>query len=178
MPEFPPEVSEAAGRVAALVMDVDGVLTGGEIIYGPGGEWKVFSVKDGHGFRLASRAGLLTAVITGRRSDVVAVRARELGVTAVVQGAVNKGRALDRVAARLGVDLQQICYIGDDLVDLPVMRRVGFPVAVADAAEEVKAAALWVTQRPGGAGAVREVIELILKSQNRWQSVIQPYYEE
>jgi len=178
MSEPQPEALEAARRVRLVAMDVDGVLTGGEIIYGPGGEWKIFSVKDGHGFRLAARGGLKTAIVTGRRSDVVLQRARELGVSAVVQGATHKGRVLDAICGRTGVRPAEVSYIGDDLVDLPAMRRVGFPVAVADAAEEVKAAALWVTGRRGGGGAVREVIELILKAQGKWDAIVQRYYEQ
>lgn len=178
MHDIAPDVREAAAAVDLLAMDVDGVLTGGEIIYGPGGEWKVFSVKDGHGFRLAAQAGLKTAVITGRRSAAVLVRARELGVSAVLQGVTRKGRAVEELCAKLGIGLDAVCFVGDDLVDLPVMRRVGFPVAVADAVEEVRAAARWITASPGGRGAVREVIELLLKARGDWDSILQRTYGE
>jgi len=176
--EIPPDIRQMAAAVELLAMDVDGVLTGGEIIYGPGGEWKVFSVKDGHGFRLAARAGLKTAVITGRRSHVVLVRARELGVFAVLQGVTDKGRAIEELCVKQGIGLNAVCFVGDDLVDLPVMRRVGFPVAVADAVEEVQAAARWITPSAGGRGAVREVIELLLKARGQWDSILRQYYEE
>lgn len=165
-----------AARIRAIVFDVDGVLTDGGIVYGPRGEWKVFNVHDGHGFTMARQAGLKLALLSGRRADVVERRAKDLGAV-VVQGAERKGAALDRVLKKLGVKAEETCYVGDDVVDLPAMRKVGFPVAVADAVPEVKEAACWITTRRGGRGAAREVIERILKARGQWPTLMERYTE-
>lgn len=164
MPRFP---KSRAARVKAIVFDVDGVLTGGEIVYGPGGEWKIFHVLDGHGFTIARRAGLRVALLSGREAAVVETRAKDLGVP-VVQGASRKGEALAKLLAAWRVLPEEACYVGDDLVDLPALRRVGLPIAVANAVPEVKRAAAWVTTRRGGEGAAREVIERVLKAKGEW----------
>ena len=174
-----PSSEQLAARVDLLVMDVDGVLTGGQIIYpGSQGELKIFDVRDGQGLALAKRAGLRLAIITGRTSDAVQRRARELGVDVLMEGQNRKGAALVELMGKLRVKPGQVCYVGDDLMDLPAMLRAGFPVAVADAVEEVKEAASWVTSKPGGQGAVRELVEFVLKAKGLWTSLVQSYRDE
>lgn len=161
-----------AAAVKAIIFDVDGVLTSGEIIHGPDGEWKIFDVQDGQGFVIARRAGLKLALLTARVSAPVRRRAAELKVDVLKEGARNKGRELPRVLKRLGVEAREACYVGDDLVDLAPMAAVGLPVAVANAVPEVRAAAAWVTRRRGGKGAAREVIEGILKAKGVWGATV------
>ncbi len=172
---MPSSIEERAAGIEAIVMDVDGVMTGGDVIYGPGGEWKVFNIHDGQGFELARLAGLKTAIVTARSSEALARRAKELQVGALKQGARDKGAAMDELARELGVRLDQVCYVGDDLVDLPAMGKAGLPVAVANAVDEVKQAAAWTTTRRGGGGAVREVIERVIKAKGRWGEVLKRY---
>ncbi len=162
-------VKSRAARVQVVIFDVDGVLTRGDIIYGPDGEWKVFNVQDGHGFTLARRAGLRTAILTARKSKAVAQRAADLSVDVLIQGAHNKAEGLTEILQRLELSAASACYVGDDLVDLPALRLVGLPVAVANAVPEVKARAAWITRGRGGEGAAREVIEHILKSRGLWK---------
>ncbi|MFQ5646584.1 MAG: KdsC family phosphatase [bacterium] len=165
-------------RISLIAMDVDGVLTDGSIIFGSGGlESKRFFVRDGHGIKLAQRAGLKIAFITGRSSEVTERRAAELGVSDVYQNAHRKLEPFRELLGKYSLDSSQVCYIGDDVVDIPVMRNSGFSVAVADAASEVCAVADYVTNKPGGRGAVREVIEVILKSKKLWEKVTGRYYE-
>ena len=168
-------INKLAARVKVVVFDVDGVLTRGDIIYGPGGEWKVFNVHDGHGFKLAVRGGLKIALLTGRASEAVVRRARELEVEVLMDGVKRKGIAIKELMRKLSVKPEHVCYVGDDVVDLPAMAAVGFPVAVANAVREVRDAATWVTSRKGGDGAAREVIELILKAKGIWPEVMQRY---
>jgi len=170
MSELPPHL-----RVRALVVDVDGVMTDTGLILGPDGEGKVFSSLDGQGIKYFLRAGHQVAILTGRRSRSVELRAAELGIEAVVQDAKVKLVELKKIAERLKVGLEEICYIGDDLADLPCMRAVGLAVAVANAVEPVRRAAACVTRCAGGRGAVREVIEWILKSQGRWAALMKRY---
>ena len=172
-------VDEKAGKVRAIVFDVDGVLTRGEIIFGPDGqEWKMFNIHDGHGIVLARKAGLKVALLTGRHSEAVRARARELGVDELVETRQSKGKALPELVTKLHVKMSEVCYVGDDLVDLPAMLKVGLPVAVADAMPEVRFHAAWVTTRKGGEGAAREVIEAILRAQEKWSPLVQRYLEE
>jgi len=167
------ELNAIAGRIELLVLDVDGVLTDGSITLTPdGGEIKTFHVRDGSALTAWRRCGKKTAIISGRASPAVSIRAAELGITEVRLGAKDKGDALIDVARSTGSALDRTCAIGDDWPDLPVLTAVALPVAVADAAPEVRAAAKYVTMTPGGRGAVREVVELILRAQNRWLSVI------
>ncbi len=169
---------ERAKGVRLLLLDVDGVLTDGRIIFdGGGNEWKFFNVKDGHGIKLAQRAGLEVGILSGRRSRAVSVRARDLGIQLVVQRALDKGHALEKIMAQRHIQPQQICYVGDDVVDIPVFSRVGFAVAVADGVAEAKAMAHYVTVARGGKGAVREVCEILLKSQGKWAAVCQKYFQ-
>lgn len=165
-----------AKKVRLLVFDVDGVLTNGQIIFGPEGEaMKVFNSQDGLGITAAHRAGLKTAVITGRNSEMVRRRGAELKIAEVCQGSMDKMQHLQGIVARHGVGFDEIAYMGDDLNDLAIMRKVGLACAVANAVAEVKAAAHFVTSKEGGRGAVREVIEMILKAQDKWAAVVAAY---
>ncbi|HUA89985.1 MAG TPA: HAD-IIIA family hydrolase [Steroidobacteraceae bacterium] len=157
-----------ADKIRLLVLDVDGVLTDGRLYYGPRGEaLKVFHVRDGYGLVRVLRAGIEVAVISGRRSRMVSTRCRELGVRHVHQGVDDKLEVLRRLLARLQVRAGECACIGDDLPDLPLLRAVGLAVAVADAAPEVRAAAHLVTRLPGGAGAVRELCDRLLRGRRR-----------
>jgi 3-deoxy-D-manno-octulosonate 8-phosphate phosphatase (KDO 8-P phosphatase) len=164
-----------AALVEAIIFDVDGVLTRGDIIFGTEGEWKTFNVQDGMGFDIARQAGLKLAMFSGRASTAVRRRARELHVHALAEGVKDKGLAIGELLEKLGVKPEQVCYVGDDLVDLPAMAVAGFPVAVANAVEDVRKAAAWITTRRGGDGAAREVIEYVLKAKGLWPKVIQRY---
>jgi 3-deoxy-D-manno-octulosonate 8-phosphate phosphatase (KDO 8-P phosphatase) len=155
--------------IELLVLDVDGVLTDGGIIHGGGGlEIKAFHVRDGAGLKVWHAAGKRTGLLTGRRSVAVETRAAELGIALVEQGASDKLAVLDGLLARAGVGPEAACYVGDDLPDLPPLLRCGLAVAVADACAEARSAAHYITGAGGGRGAVREVIELILRCQNAW----------
>ena len=167
---------ERARKTRLLIMDVDGVLTDGRIIQdGHGHELKVFDVKDGHGIVMAHRAKLRTALISGRESETITRRAVELGIELVFQKIWNKLEVYEKILVDTKLTHDEVAYIGDDLIDIPLLRRVGLAVAVADAVDEVKAAVHLITQRPGGQGAVREVIELILRAQDHWDSLIERY---
>jgi 3-deoxy-D-manno-octulosonate 8-phosphate phosphatase (KDO 8-P phosphatase) len=170
------ELRTLADRCAAidwLVLDVDGVLTDGGIVYGSGGlELKQFHVRDGAGLKFWHLAGKHSALITGRDSPVVTVRAAELGIMRVCQGAADKLSALRRLLAETATRPEAVCYVGDDLPDLPPLRHCGLAVATADACPEVRLVAHYVTRNAGGRGAVRETIELILHSQGAWQRLV------
>jgi 3-deoxy-D-manno-octulosonate 8-phosphate phosphatase (KDO 8-P phosphatase) len=170
---------EKLARLKLLLLDVDGVMTDGRIIYNADGvETKAFDVKDGHGLKLLQRAGFKIGIITGRQSEVTRVRAHELGIDLVIQGAKEKLPRYLEVIQRLALCDEEVAYMGDDLIDLPVLRRVGFSVTVADAIEEVKPHVHYVTERPGGRGAVREVCDFILRGSGRWEEVTARYFEE
>jgi YrbI family 3-deoxy-D-manno-octulosonate 8-phosphate phosphatase len=159
--------------IEMILSDVDGVLTLGAVIYDNDGiETKRFHIRDGLGIEIWQRAGYRFGMLSGRTSQIVKVRAAELGIEIVRQGFPNKLPIAREIAQSCGLDLKQICYIGDDLPDLPVIKAVGLGVAVADAAPEVIAAAQYVTKLPGGRGAVRELIEMLLKAKHRWQDVM------
>ncbi len=169
-------MQDRLSRVRLLVMDVDGVMTDGRIVLdGEGNEWKFFNVRDGHGIVMLHRIGVETAIITGRSSKVVERRAKELSIGHVYQGAHNKLEVYEELKRKLGLSDEQVCYIGDDVVDMPIMSRVGFAVAVADAHPEVKKVAHYVTAMPGGRGAVREVAEMIIRAKGRWDEVMERY---
>jgi len=169
-------VPDRAQPIKLLLLDVDGVLTDGRIIYTDAGqELKFFHVRDGHGIKLIQRAGIEVAWVSGRASPVVALRARELGVDLLFQGVRNKVEVLRQLRASLNLTNPQIAAVGDDLVDLPLFSRVGLAVAVADAPPQVKEAAHWVTDTPGGRGAVREVCDLLLQAQDLWETLMAPY---
>jgi 3-deoxy-D-manno-octulosonate 8-phosphate phosphatase (KDO 8-P phosphatase) len=166
-----------AARCAAievLVVDVDGVLTDGVIAVDDHGvETKHFHVRDGWALNAWRKSGKRTALISGRTSRATARRAAELGISPVVQGAASKSGPFRDVLAELGVSVEQVAYMGDDLPDLPVLRVAGLAACPADAADEVRAACHHVTRSPGGRGAVREVIEMILKHQGLWDSLLE-----
>lgn len=157
-----------AARIRLLVLDVDGVLTDGRLYYGPAGETlKVFSVRDGHGIKSLQRAGIEVAIITGRNSEMTVARARDLGIAHLVQGREDKGEALDELLARLEITVDQVAYMGDDVVDIPAMQRVALSLTVQDAHADVVKVAQWRARQPGGRGAVREACDLLLAARNR-----------
>jgi 3-deoxy-D-manno-octulosonate 8-phosphate phosphatase (KDO 8-P phosphatase) len=167
------EVLRRAKAIKLLLMDCDGVLTDGRIWLTPDGdEQKAFHARDGQGISVWHRAGFQSGIISGRDGSGVVRRAHELKIEYVHQYAKDKVVAWETITAAAGVSAEECCFIGDDLGDMAIMRRVGLAVAVADAAEDTKAAAHYVTRLKGGRGAVREVIELILKSQNRWDELV------
>jgi len=159
--------------IELLIVDVDGVLTAGGITYGDDGvELKTFHVRDGSGLKIWRFVGRRAAVITGRSSSIVERRASELGIDLVHQGASEKLPAYRELLIQTGLCSSQVCFIGDDVPDLPILGQVGLAVAVADACPEVLASAHYVTQAAGGRGAVRETIELILRCQGEWQKTV------
>lgn len=166
-------------RIDMLVLDVDGVLTDGGIIYGDDGvELKKFHVRDGSGLKIWQFVGKRAAIISGRTSRVVEVRAAELGIAPVYQGRSEKMPAYRSLLADGNLRPEQVCFIGDDVPDLPLLLHCGLAVAVADACAEARAAAHYVTTAPGGRGAVREVIERILRCQGLWQPVVDRFRGE
>lgn len=171
-------MKDKLANIKLLAMDVDGTLTEGQMIVLDGQQLKVFNVYDGLGTRLAINAGLKIAWVTGNASKAVTDRADSLGVTEVYQGARYKSDAIDALAARYGVEVSEIAYMGDDLNDLPAFDRAGVSIAVANAVDEVKARADIVTERGGGHGAVREVIELILKARGEWEAAVESFLAE
>ena len=161
--------ARAAARIRLLVLDVDGVLTDGGLFYGASGEeTKRFDVQDGFAMVEARRAGLAVAVLSGRSSAAVARRMEELGIAEVHQGIRDKDAVLTGLMSRLGLDPAEVAMMGDDLADLPPMKRAGLALAPANATAEVREAAHWVSHRAGGAGAVRDALELLLKARNAW----------
>lgn len=171
-----PDAVQKARRIKLIIFDVDGVMTDGSIIFhNSGEESKVFNAKDGHGIKLMMRAGIQVAIITGRKSEVVRLRAEELGIEHLFQGALEKGDAVRELLDRLKLAPEDAAYMGDDLIDIPAMRLVGLAVSVADAGEDAKKYAHIITKLPGGRGAVREACEFILKSQKLWESSIERY---
>ena len=174
--EFQEDALERAKRVKLIIFDVDGVLTDGGIYIGADGElFKPFFCRDGLGLTLAHRAGPQTAIITGRQSEHLRYRAKELHITEVYQGNLDKREAYRDLKAKLGLADEEIAYFGDDLVDLPIMGQVGFPAAVGDAVQEVLEAAVLQSDYPGGHGAVRQLIEFILKAQGKWQGLVRGF---
>lgn len=166
-------------KIKLLLLDVDGVLTDGRIIYDTdGGESKAFDVKDGHGLKLVQRAGIQVGIITGRQSEVVSRRAAELGIEIVYQGAKDKSLPFNDILENLSLTPEEVAYVGDDIVDLPVMRKVGFAATVADAVDDVKVYADMVTKRSGGRGAVREICDFLLRESGRWPAVTDRYFED
>lgn len=171
------EMVEKIKPISYLILDVDGVMTDGKIIIDDlGNESKQFHVRDGHGLKLLMRVGIDVILLTGRTSKVVEHRARELGIQEVHQGSKDKIDVLKKIVSGRDIAAEQIAYIGDDVVDIPVFRQVGFAVAVADASEDAKKAADYITVNGGGKGAVREICELILKVQGKWNDVMSRYY--
>jgi 3-deoxy-D-manno-octulosonate 8-phosphate phosphatase (KDO 8-P phosphatase) len=175
--KFPPKVMRRARKIRVLLMDVDGTMTPGYVCLQtfPDGsvcEMKMFNAHDGAGIKLASIMGLRTGFITGRDSPANARRARESAMEFVVQGQPKKLEAYKAILSRAGVTDEEVAYVGDDLPDLPLLKRVGLAVAVGDAVVEVKHAAHYITTVAGGHGAIREVVELILKAQGKWKKAV------
>ncbi|TCJ15417.1 HAD-IIIA family hydrolase [Parasulfuritortus cantonensis] len=165
-----------AGAVRALFLDVDGVLTDGGLFFGDDGqEYKAFNSRDGHGLKMLRDSGVEVAILTGRSSQVVAHRARNLGIARVVQGAHDKLAAYEAMLAESGLVPEQVAYLGDDIVDLPVLRRCGLACTVPDAPAEVLARVHYVTRAMAGHGAAREVCELIMRAQGTWAAQLARY---
>lgn len=169
---------ERARAVRLMAFDVDGVLTDGRLYFGATGEeTKAFHTRDGHGMKLLQAAGVQLAIITGRSARAVELRAQNLGITRVCQGIEDKRSALAELAGSLGIDLARSGYMGDDVVDLPVLRACGFSASVPDGHPLVRSAVDYVSSAPAGAGAVREVCEFILRAQGRLDEAMAPYLE-
>lgn len=168
--------SERAKQVRLMVFDVDGVLTDGRLRYGDDGEiLKTFNVLDGHGIKLLQQSGVKTAIISARQSSIVARRAADLGVIIVMQGIHDKRSAFETLLAETGLGPQDCGFMGDDVIDLPVMTRVAFAASVPNGHEEVRSRAHYVTHASGGLGAVREVCDFILRAQDNYQAAMAPY---
>ena len=169
-------ISDKAQHIKLLVLDVDGVLTDGKVIYADSGEeLKFFDARDGHGIKLLMRAGLEVAIITGRASRAVEHRAANLGITIVYQKALNKIEAYEEILKMKNLTDRQVCVVGDDLPDLPMLRRCGLSFAVPDSAQELRDFVDCITAKEGGRGAVREVCETLLKAQGLWEKAVARY---
>ncbi|MDT8407737.1 MAG: 3-deoxy-manno-octulosonate-8-phosphatase KdsC [Methylococcales bacterium] len=165
-----------ARAVRLLVLDVDGVLTDGRLFFDhEGREYKTFHARDGHGLKLLKRCGIEVAVISGRRSDIVELRMRQLGIEHVYQGHEDKVEVFTHLLTRLALPPEACAMVGDDWLDLPLLRRAGLAVAVQDAHDELSAHVDWVTTLPGGQGAVREVCDLLMRAQGHWQARLEHY---
>jgi 3-deoxy-D-manno-octulosonate 8-phosphate phosphatase (KDO 8-P phosphatase) len=165
-----------AKNIKLLILDVDGVLTDGSIILdNKDNEFKVFHVRDGHGIKMILRAGIHVAIITGRYSKVVERRAKELGISKVMQQCFDKRVVYRTFLEKYSLHDEEVAFIGDDVVDIPLLKMAGFSVAVADAPEEVKAVAMMITKNRGGRGAVREICEFLLKAKGLWERIIDEY---
>lgn len=169
-------VKERAKRIKLLILDVDGVMTDGRIIIDDkGGESKFFDVRDGHGIKLFTASGLNVALVTGRESKVVKIRARELGIRHLYQGAIDKAKICTKILKDMALRPEEAAFVGDDLIDIPAMKIVGLSVAVADSIKEVSDIAHIITENRGGRGAVREVCEFILKAKGLWEAATDKY---
>ena len=170
------EVVEKAKRVKMLIVDIDGVMTDGRIVYSIyGDELKFFDVTDGFGMSLLNRAGIKTAIITAKKSRIVKLRARDLKVAKAYQGFLDKLIPFEKLLKEFKLVAEDICFMGDDIPDIPVLKKAGLAVSVPNALDEVKAIAHYITSKAGGRGAVREVCDLILKSQNKWDAATAKY---
>lgn len=166
-------MKEQAKKVRMLLLDVDGVLTDGGIYYSSREECKCFNVRDGLGIKMLVQEGIPVGIISGRTSEAVARRAQELGINDVYQGVAHKLPAFEEILKKHRIEAEQVAFVGDDLADIPLLDRVGLAVSVADAEEAVKERSHYICQRPGGKGAVREVCDLILKAQGRWDKCLE-----
>jgi 3-deoxy-D-manno-octulosonate 8-phosphate phosphatase (KDO 8-P phosphatase) len=172
------EVRERAARIRLIVLDSDGVLTDGRIILSADGmEARAFDVTDGFGIRMAQKAGITFAIVSGRRSEVVEGRARDLHVSEVHQRVWDKRSCVEEIRQRLGLPADEVCFVGDDLIDLPAMREAGLAAAPSSARPEVAEAAHYVAGRAGGRGAVREIVDLILRASGRWEDAARPFLD-
>jgi 3-deoxy-D-manno-octulosonate 8-phosphate phosphatase (KDO 8-P phosphatase) len=174
--ELSEEIIARASKIKLLVLDCDGVLTDGRIFMLPGGdETKSFDVKDGHAIVMLQRAGVKVGIISGRKSSAVRARAEELGVAHLHEMAWVKTESYEKMLAEEGLEDEEVCCVGDDVIDIPLLRRAGLAASVSDAVEEAKQFSHLVTERAGGRGAVREVVELILKAQGKWDEALARY---
>jgi 3-deoxy-D-manno-octulosonate 8-phosphate phosphatase (KDO 8-P phosphatase) len=172
-------VSRKALRIRLMLFDVDGVLTDGRIlVHADGSESKQFSIRDGTGLVWAERAGLATGLLSARHSPATAVRAAQLGIRLVRQQTGDKLEAFRQILREQGLAEDQVAFMGDDLLDLPVLARVGLSAAPADAVEEVRSRVDWVSSWEGGRGAARELVELVLRAQGRWDALVREYLPE
>ncbi len=170
------ERREKIKKIKVLALDVDGVLTDGKIIFDSRGrEVKIFNVLDGFGLVILKKQGFRTAILTARASQAVAHRAKDLNIDRLYQDAFPKIHAYQRMLKDFSVKDENVCFVGDDLPDLQILKKVGFAVSVPNGVSEVKAAADYITKNQGGRGAVREVIELILKTQGKWKNILKKY---
>lgn len=169
-------IVEKAKRLKLLILDVDGVLTDGKLFFdNQGNEYKSFHARDGHGIKLLRQTGVEVAVISGRKSNSVALRMKNLGIEYVYQGHENKQAAFDELIQKTGITPEQAAHVGDDLPDLPIMMRVGLAIAVNDANLAVKQRAHWCTTLSGGHGAVREVCDFIMQAQGNFEGIVDFY---
>ncbi len=165
-------IEERARNIKLLILDVDGVMTDGRIIYDNfGDEFKAFDVQDGYGMVLWCIAGLKSAIITAKKSRIVSRRAKTCHITKLFQDARDKGAIYDKILKIFKLTDEEVCFIGDDFIDIPIMKRAGLAVAVPYSRPEIKSLAHYITKADAGRGAVREVVELILKSQNKWPQI-------
>jgi len=163
---------DRAGKIKLFIMDVDGVLTDGRIVYDNfGDELKFFDVQDGFGIALLRYADIKTAIVTAKKSKIVKRRAKEMGITDLHMNVIDKGKIYCQLLKKYSLGHENVCCIGDDILDVPMMKKSGFAISVPNAVAEVKQIAHYITQRPGGRGAVREAAELILKSQGKWEDL-------
>lgn len=170
------DILERAAQIRLVIFDVDGVLTDGSLFLGDDGqEYKAFHSRDGHGMKMLRETGVEIGIITARTSQVVEYRMNNLGIRHVYQGKLDKLPAYDELVAKLGLAPQQVAYVGDDVIDLPVMRRSGLAVAVQDAHPLVKQHAHWISEHGGGRGAARDVCELIMRAQGTLERQLQKY---
>lgn len=170
------DLLQRAQRVKLMVFDVDGVLTDGGLRYGPDGERiKTFNVLDGHGIKLLQQSGVQTAIISARSSDIVARRASDLGIAFLMQGVHDKRDGFNKLLAQTGLQADDCGFMGDDVIDLPVMTRVAFAASVPNGHPEVRTRAHYVAELGGGRGAVREVCDLLLRAQGNYEAALAPY---
>lgn len=172
------EITQKAKQLKLLILDVDGVLTDGRLFFdNNGGEYKSFHARDGHGIKLLRQTGVEVAVISGRKSQSVALRMKALGIQYVYQGHENKIAAFNEIIEVMGIKPEQAAHVGDDLLDLPIMVRVGLSIAVNDSNDSVKEYADWCTKTPGGLGAVREICDFIMQAQGTFDDVLKSYMQ-
>lgn len=174
--EFGDDLIKRIKPIKLFIMDVDGVMTDGSVIYNDKGEeTKFFNVRDGHGIKMLQRAGIKAAIITARVSEVVVHRAKNLGIELLYQGAIDKAKAYEDLLEKEGIKPDETAYMGDDVVDIPVLKKAGLAIGVADGVDEVRERVHYITVKPGGKGAVREAVELILKAQGKWDEAVRRY---
>jgi len=169
-------LKEKLKKIKMLILDVDGVMTDGRIIMDDEGrQLKNFDVRDGHGLKIIQRYGIKVVILTGRKSEVVNHRAHDLEIKEIYQGALNKKEVFQKILIKHKLAASAVAFVGDDIIDIPVLRQVGFSAAVADAVDVVKKSVHYITKHKGGRGAVREICEMILQSQGKWQEIAGKY---